>query len=521
MTKPKPRPATAAAAVRTALDRERAKRPDGLKAIEIVKTAIGAFQAYINLTDPSPAGAVESDDRAGLRRGKQSSVDRLLFNANYWLAAYEDRIVDACSNPDDARALLSAVSVWTTHTLKLNTLSADEVVATFDRFCPPYAVNNRRGNKAAPDQKPNTPQSGAERNAATELSGKGPVTDFTNLAMRIAERETPDNAAKLRAIADEMRLEAQAYANLNAPSSVDALYCILPAWCLQERIDLVSGLWWNDADVMSLVADELYAQFMREGFGEAPCTYFRDSFAEALDAYQRDISTEPSCMSAMSVPEIMSRIHDIRSSGMDTESDGYGDAFPAWLLDKEQLIWNTVVCAVHGPSIVRPFGSDTRESLSSLAEPVRDDAITKLARTSFDRYRTDRSAADQPPAYESFGEQPSDLRTSGIDFIRSIPDKLRVLGYEVVPLGTCYPEQRVTSFTPSEIECLAILEHRRWLAERTKAGWIFAARKDVERKTSPYLVPWEDLPDIAREWNRSAIRNAPALLATEGLAIAR
>ena len=96
-----------------------------------------------------------------------------------------------------------------------------------------------------------------------------------------------------------------------------------------------------------------------------------------------------------------------------------------------------------------------------------------------------------------------------------------MLGYEIVPDGSCYPDQKVASLSPSEIECLAVLENRRWIAERTKTGWTFGAERDVAAKKSPYLVPWEDLPDRAREWNRSAIRNIPALLAGENLAIAR
>ena len=45
--------------------------------------------------------------------------------------------------------------------------------------------------------------------------------------------------------------------------------------------------------------------------------------------------------------------------------------------------------------------------------------------------------------------------------------------------------------------------------------------KDVSAKTSPYLVEWEDLPDRAREWNRSAVRDIPMLLAAVGLTVAR
>ena len=79
----------------------------------------------------------------------------------------------------------------------------------------------------------------------------------------------------------------------------------------------------------------------------------------------------------------------------------------------------------------------------------------------------------------------------------------------------------VTAFTASEVECLAILEHRRWLQERQKAGWRYGTTKDVEAKRSPYLVPWEELPDRAREWNRSAVRSIPSLLASVNLAVVK
>ena len=114
---------------------------------------------------------------------------------------------------------------------------------------------------------------------------------------------------------------------------------------------------------------------------------------------------------------------------------------------------------------------------------------------------------------------PADLRNSSIAYISSIYKKLETLGYEVLPAGSCYPERCVTAFTASEVECLAILEHRRWLRERQQAGWRYGTTKDVNGKRSPYMVPWEELPDRAREWNRSAVRRIPSLLASVNLAV--
>ena len=80
-----------AAFVRGAIERERARRGDTLKPIEIVKVALSAYLARTFSDEPADAlpAEVESPDRVNLRHGTQSAVDRLLFNANYWRAAYE------------------------------------------------------------------------------------------------------------------------------------------------------------------------------------------------------------------------------------------------------------------------------------------------------------------------------------------------------------------------------------------------------------------------------------------------
>ena len=502
MTKPKPRPKRAADAVSMSLAQEAAKRPDGLKPIEIVKVAICAYQDFMYAQAPEPTAAFESSDRIGLRRGTQAAVDRLLFNANYWLAAYEDRIVAACA-PADPAPLLKALTVWSTHTLRLNTLSNDDAIATFERFCPPFASNKRRGSSTS--------------------KGKGPIPEFDTQAQVIAENN-PECADALIGISSDMKAEAAAYEMLPCDSALDALFSILPVWCLQDRIGLVSGGWWEDADTMMLLADALKSRFLELGYGDAPCQYFHDSLCEAIDAYQRDVSAIRMPISALPVSELLQYVHAAREANPGFETDGYGPMLPAWLAAKEQLVWNTLVCALYGPRGARPFLVDSPELLSGKGQSYNEaesDVITRFAKASFRRYVTDRKNDGEDRGYETFEDQPSDLRNSSIALIMSIPGKLETLGYEIVPDGICYPSQRVASLSSSEVECLAILEHRRWIAERTKAGWVYGATRDVELKTSPYLVPWEELPEHAREWNRSAIRSIPALLAADNLAIVR
>ena len=501
MTKPKPKPAQAVDAVRIALDRERHKRASALKPIEIVKIAISAYQAYTG-NDDSNAPATESSDRAGLRRGTQASVDRLLFNVNYWRAAYEDRIVAACPTPDDAHACLQAISSWNTHTMKLNVMPDEEVTASFERFCPPFAVNNRRGE------------------ATQAKGGKGPVPSFRAMALELSDKGDSANSTLLSILRD-VEAEAAFYDTYADATVLDAFYDLLPAWCLQERIELVNGTWWNDVDVMRLVAEELHAQFVSRGYPAPLCSYYLDAMRESLDGYTREMSSEESPFRMHSIPQLVELVHAARATHPDSETEGYGNTLPAWLGPKEQLIWNTIVCAIYGPIQARPLLTDELGMLPIDGKPTSTDVITDLAEESFARYLATRRSSGVTPEFETFAIQPDDLRNSGLERIESIPDKLKVLGYRIVPAASCYPEQRIESLRASEVECLAILEHRRWVDERTAAGWKLAPHKNIEAKESPYLVDWDELPDRAREWNRSSIRDIPGLLNSVGLAISR
>lgn len=508
MSKARPKASTPADAVQNALEKEQAKREGDLKPIEIVKTAISAYLAFSFgeyrpiAASSSPAVQPESDDKKGLQRGTQSAVDRLLFNANYWRAAYEQRIVAACDKPEDALTCLQAVSVWTAHPLKLNTLSPDEVVATFERFCPPFALNNRRGSHE------------------TSRTGKGPLPDFRRAIEAVSATESPAAIQKLQAILSAMENEADTYEALGS-SPLKALMTILPAWCLQNRIELVSGTWWDDCAVMETLINALHSRFLALGFGEQACRYFLDSCYEALDAYHRDLSSEPSPLNKLEIPQLVALVRNAQEAYPNFEADGYGGSLPNWLISKEQLIWNVLVCALYGPSCARPLLVDSPDLLAKEGYAGKTDVITELAQTSFQRYTSDRIASQTDVDYGSFANLPTDLRNSSIAYISSIYKKLETLGYEVLPAGSCYPERCVTAFTASEVECLAILEHRRWLRERQQAGWRYGTTKDVNGKRSPYMVPWEELPDRAKEWNRSAVRCIPSLLASVNLAVVR
>ena len=69
-------------------------------------------------------------------------------------------------------------------------------------------------------------------------------------------------------------------------------------------------------------------------------------------------------------------------------------------------------------------------------------------------------------------------------------------------------------FTDDEIEKMAEIEHNRWNWQKRLQGWKYkAGPKDMKNKTNPSLVPWAQLPDNIKEYDRETVRLIPELLA--------
>lgn len=88
-------------------------------------------------------------------------------------------------------------------------------------------------------------------------------------------------------------------------------------------------------------------------------------------------------------------------------------------------------------------------------------------------------------------------------------DILRAVGFEVR-----YKKKPVLiTFSHDEIECMAALEHGRWNIERLQDGWLPGKERDNSRKIHNCLVPWCDLTDKIKEYDRSAVKKFPEILA--------
>ena len=144
--------------------------------------------------------------------------------------------------------------------------------------------------------------------------------------------------------------------------------------------------------------------------------------------------------------------------------------------------------------------------------------IMEIAKAIHDSYIRERlkESPDAILEYPDWDSLPQDLVYSNMNQAVGITRTLDRAGYRIGD-----PSEGVDGFPPSEVEFMAILEHDRWVEERTGNGWVYGPKKDVEHRISPYLVPWDDLSEEIRELDRQAVRNIVGIFRDAGMGIVR
>ncbi|MBO4208167.1 RyR domain-containing protein [Micromonospora echinofusca] len=155
-------------------------------------------------------------------------------------------------------------------------------------------------------------------------------------------------------------------------------------------------------------------------------------------------------------------------------------------------------------------------------ELIGDDLVERLARVIHESYVLSRRRHGEDPARNpalvGWEDLPETLRQANRSQAEDIGRKLRELGCALSPRVGSGAEYALAE---SEIEQLAVLEHQRWLKERSAAGWRYAEQRDDARRLHPALRTWEDLHEEMRERNHDAMRELPAILAEAGFRIVR
>ena len=124
---------------------------------------------------------------------------------------------------------------------------------------------------------------------------------------------------------------------------------------------------------------------------------------------------------------------------------------------------------------------------------------------------------DKTLAYPEFSDLSDALKYSNLRQARGITKKLGLMGWEIRPEGSA--GEVVSEISDDVVEALAIFEHEEWVRERLGYGWTYGEDKDVEKKISPHIVPYDELREEVKDLDRDTIRNIPILLEMIGMAV--
>jgi hypothetical protein len=133
------------------------------------------------------------------------------------------------------------------------------------------------------------------------------------------------------------------------------------------------------------------------------------------------------------------------------------------------------------------------------------------------RFNEDGAQPGSEPSLMPWDKLDENFKDANRDQARCIKRAVEREGYTLISRVTW--DDPLTVFSADEIERMAIMEHQRWWDNRKKNGWTYGPKKDVPGKISPYMVPWEDLTEDIRDYDRKFVKIYPRILAMVALTL--
>ncbi len=161
--------------------------------------------------------------------------------------------------------------------------------------------------------------------------------------------------------------------------------------------------------------------------------------------------------------------------------------------------------------------------LNAEVPPLLLGKLEQLAIAIHDRYNntTRKLHPEDVIKYPRFSDLPKDKKFFNLRSALDFPEEVAAVDCEIRTLDGGDPTLRVLRFTTEEVEVLACYEHERWMRSRAERGWKYGKTKDHGKKLNPHMVPYEQLEEDVKEYDRDPARNLPQLLEAIGLGIYR
>ncbi|MDY6990289.1 MAG: NAD(P)-binding protein [Thermodesulfobacteriota bacterium] len=167
---------------------------------------------------------------------------------------------------------------------------------------------------------------------------------------------------------------------------------------------------------------------------------------------------------------------------------------------------------------VKKFGVISKVCTLGLLKNEKMDELSRANHELSVKERRKQGRPESDSAMQPWEKLSPMFRDSSRQRSDHISVKLRAIGCFASEAIAC--KEAVYSFSEEELELMAKMEHARWNAERWLGGWTLGP-KDVEKKTSPYLVEWDELDDGTKEYDFLHVRNIPCLVEEIGQKVYR
>jgi hypothetical protein len=167
---------------------------------------------------------------------------------------------------------------------------------------------------------------------------------------------------------------------------------------------------------------------------------------------------------------------------------------------------------------IHPFALLERTcTADTLLDGTRNETLARAIHQEYvHKQQADGNSPATNPSMVPWEALPESLRESNRRQADDIPVKLTAIGCALARRAKW--KAPLLELSPDEVELLARMEHDRWRAERAVEGWSYRpGAKDASRRTTPWLIPWDAMPEAQREYDRNTVRNLPRFLAEVGL----
>lgn len=177
-------------------------------------------------------------------------------------------------------------------------------------------------------------------------------------------------------------------------------------------------------------------------------------------------------------------------------------------------VWTSI------PSLlILPLDVASAQALTSVPTQTYDDSkLTEMAQAFHNQYVANNTKK-LPDTLRPWDDLPETYQLANKEQAGYAVEILKAAGFKVQPV-TESPKV-FTDLTKKEIETMAELEHGRWNVERLNNGWRPGETRDDENKIHNYLIPWDQLPEEIKQYDRWAVEAFPEILAKAGLEVSR